>query len=407
MFSIGLMSGTSMDGIDAALIKTDGKKEVKPIGHISLPYEHEFKILLKAAELCALKVKGDIELAHEQFPAHLKTYLESLNLRADFIPQAHMQLDYVIKQSTQLHQNAVNLLLRSSQFHHKDIRVIGYHGQTLYHSPKDKISLQIGDGPLLAKALNIPVIYRFRNEDVAAGGEGAPFAPLYHFAMALKGGKLPLAVVNCGGISNITVIPDEHESSIIGFDTGPGNALIDRLVREHTNGCEHMDANGRYGKKGQVDADVLALLHKSAVKIGRKNYLLQKPPKSLDSSNLQLLPELKQLSIQDACATLETFTAQTIVGALKFISHKPKFWILTGGGWSNPVIRAAFDEHLKAALGDDVNIQLGDQIGWSSKALEAQVFAYLSVRSLLKMPISFPNITNVPQAMCGGEICQP
>lgn len=237
--TIGLMSGTSMDGIDAALISTDGQQAIHEITHLSMQYPKPFHILLKACEYSAQRHQGDLALMEQQFSHDLNTYLlEALKLNptdiSELLQNQPVQLNDIIRQSTQYHADVVNSLLEKSPNYLSKIDVIGYHGQTLYHNPAAKRTLQIGDGQLLANLTNINAVNQFRLADVNAGGQGAPLAPMYHRALALRDQHIPLAIVNCGGIANVTFILGEAENDLIGFDTGPGNVLLDqyRLKRQ-------------------------------------------------------------------------------------------------------------------------------------------------------------------------------
>jgi anhydro-N-acetylmuramic acid kinase len=421
MLSIGLMSGTSMDGIDAALLETDGSEnKIKELGHSSLSYTPEFKILLKAAEASVRQNAGNVSAASEGFKDSLQTYLsQELKLPEQQLTQkiselgAYLQDDplnfnSVVQHSTQLHAQAVQQLLKKTGYNREKIAVVGYHGQTVYHQPAAKVSVVLGNGQNLADELGIQVIYDFRAADIAAGGQGAPFAPLYHRALALRDRKIPAAIVNCGGIANLTLIQNEDEADLLAFDTGPGNGLIDRLVRQRTAGKESMDTDGRYGKQGQISGAVLQALFEKALLKDGKNYLLQAPPKALDIGDLKLIPELATLSLEDACATLEAFTAETIVNSLALMKTEiPPLWILAGGGWNNPVIRGHLEDCLKKRAGKKVAVLLADEAGWNSQAMEAQIFAYLAVRSLQKLPLSLPGTTGVPHPMTGGKMYSP
>ncbi len=424
MLTIGLMSGTSMDGIDAALIDTDGKLEVKELATVSMNYNPDFKVLLKAAEYTVRENKGDLEKAKSGYSKSLIFYLQNeLKILPIEIPAKLRNLsntfygdskhpaptfDEVVKRSTELHAEVVKKLLAKSHYKFSQIDVIGYHGQTLFHNPSAKITVQVGDGELLAQLTGITVVNDFRKRDVASGGQGAPFAPLYHQALAVRDQKYPVAIVNCGGIANVTVITGKTHEDVIGFDTGPGNGLIDLYIQQQTKGKESMDADGHYGSKGKINEEVLQLLHKHAVFVGKENYLSLPPPKSLDvRNNIHLIPELNKLSREDACATLEAFTADTIVNSVDYFKVKPKFWILAGGGWNNPVITHELKKRLSKKLGADIKVMTADQAGWNSKAMEAQIFAYLATRSLQNLPISVPTTTRVPQPLSGGQAHLP
>jgi anhydro-N-acetylmuramic acid kinase len=423
MLSIGLMSGTSMDGINAALIKTNGKANIDELANQTLPYDVEMKLLLKAAEFATRRSLGNLPAAKSYFPNAIRDYLKSEFDFNDTVIAAKLEqlnhyfhgekstaisFDHIIQRSTELHAEAVNALLKHADYAAKDIQVIGYHGQTLFHNPAGKITIQIGNGKLLAELTGITTVNDFRSHDVEMGGQGAPFAPLYHHALALRDKKYPAAVVNCGGIANITIITDLHETHIIGFDTGPGNGLIDRHVRQRTQNREHMDTNGQYGSQGVVHTDILKLLYEKSIILNNKNFFQMQPPKSLDIGDLQLIPELNTLSLEDACRTLEAFTADSIVNSIDFFNNNvPTHWILCGGGWHNPVIKLELETRLARKINSPLKIMTADEAGWNSEAMEAQIFAYLAVRSLHQMPISIPGTTRVPRPLTGGLIHQP
>ena len=368
--SIGLMSGTSMDGIDAVLMETDGKYDIKSKTNLSLVYEPEFQLELRRAEAVSRQAKAN------QAP-----------------------LETIIK-STKLHAKIVKDLLKQVNLSPEDIDVIGYHGQALYHNPSEGITIQMGDGQLLANLTEIKVVNNFRIDEVRNGGKGAPLAPLYHQALAIRDIYFPVAVVNCGGIANISIINGADESQVIGFDTGPGNVLIDRYIRNKTNNKEFMDLDGKYGLKGLVDQKILEKMVDSL-----KPYLTKAAPKSLDPGDLQLIPELDNLNINDACAILEAFTAFCIVNSIAQ-EDIPSKWILAGGGWNNPVITKFLKQYLNQRL-KNVEVKIANEIGWDNVYMEAEIFAYLAVRSLYKLPISLPSVTGARRASYGGEIYVP
>jgi len=416
MLSIGLMSGTSMDGIDVALLDTDGERSIKGLGHTSLTYTPAFKILLKAAEYAIRKHRGNIETAKENYSATLEEYLtqklqhplakQKVLELTDYL-QGDLSLDAVIKHSTDLHAVVVKKLLEELNYQTSQIALVGYHGQTLFHSPATQISIIVGDGQCLADRLQIPVVNDFRSNDIIAGGEGAPLAPIYHQALAVRDGKIPSLVINCGGIANITLIPNSEVLDLIAFDTGPGNGLIDNLVRLRTQGQENMDRDGNYAKQGKVIPTILTQLYEKAVIKNGKNYFDLLPPKSLDIGDLFLIPELDDLSLPDACATLAAFTADSIVMSLSALKiNLPKHLILAGGGWNNPMILYELQARVICNWGE-TEIILADKIGWNSQALEAEIFAYLAVRSLKNKVLSVPGTTGVSQALSGGRIYNP
>ncbi len=411
--SIGLMSGTSMDGIDAALIQTDGQTHVKEQGHLHLPYEWRFKILLRAAEYAVRQHSGDLNLAAAQFEIHLDAYLQNKlqiesALQAEFKHELAqylpLNLKRIIQHSTALHLKASQALLKQTGFAPKDIKVLGYHGQTLYHQPQKGLSVIVGDGKTLAEALNISVVYQFRQQDIAAGGQGAPFAPIYHWALAERDKLTPCVVLNCGGIANATLISQSDPTTLLALDTGPGNALIDAYVRKKTGGKEHCDQDGQYGLQGQVHEGVLKALYAKALMIADENYFAKTGPKSLDVGDLKLIAELETLSLPDACRTLEAFTADSIIRSLQQLECPlPQLWIGAGGGWENPAICTELSTRLSAYL-PGTQFRKASEVHWNSAALEAQIFAYLAIRHLQKQDFSFPGTTGVPYPMSGGTL---
>ena len=387
--AIGLMSGTSMDGIDAALIETDGQSHVQEMGHLSTSYTPYVRHLLKAAE-AFVRQRSDTSHNPEtpDFERTFQDFLQNALGLSEKESWDHMgevknhfglqtlTLPDVIRLSTELHKEAVHQLLETHHLQPHQVDVIGYHGQTLYHNPAQRMSVQIGDGQYLSSSTRIKVVNNFRIKDIQAGGQGAPFAPLYHQALAVRDGKLPLAVVNCGGISNITIIRDAEPTSLVSYDPGPGNSLEE--------------------------------LRKTAVRQNNANYLAVLPPKSLDIGDLRLIPALDGLSAEDGCTTLEVFTADTIVRSLDFVAPPyPKYWILAGGGWYNPVIKHALIELVRQRVGEDVIIEMADEAGWNNRALEAQIFAYLAVRHLNNLPTSYPATTGVSVPTVGGDLFFP
>ncbi len=369
-----------MDGIDAALLKTDGDSIIEECGHISMPYSAFFKSQLKQAEEVVRSVQGDLEKAENLWP----------------------NLPQIIDESTHLHAEAVRRLISETKCLPETIRVVGYHGQTLYHHPP--VSTIVGHGKRLAELVGIPVVNNFRKQDITLGGQGAPFAPIYHYALAKRDGYIPAVVVNLGGIANVTIIPSDKPDHMIAFDTGPANGLVDRFVRQRTHNQEQMDANGRYGSQGQVHENVLSLLFEKGVQKNGHNYFTLPAPKSLDIGHLNLIAELAPLTLEDGCATLEAFTAKSLVDSVVSLNiDVPKMWIMAGGGAQNPIILKFLEDYLMKALGPGIVMHKADSVGWNSQALEAQIFAYLAVRHLKGLPFSFPNTTGVSMPTCGGD----
>ncbi len=353
--ALGMMSGTSLDGIDAALIHTDGEQVKLRGSWITVPYTREMRERLRAA----MHGEGDM-----------------LALERDL---------------TLLHAEVVSQLLKKAQLKPVDVSVIGFHGQTITHRPKEGITWQMGNGALLAEKTGISVVADFRRRDVAAGGEGAPLVPLYHAALALEL-ELPIAVLNLGGIGNVTWIGRSEAASksilahdIIAFDTGPGNVLLDEWM-ERTIG-EPYDKDGAHALAGEVDVTALAayLSHP---------FFQAHPPKSLDRQDFDL-QAVEHLSIEDGAATLVAFTAESVARAAAFFPAPAKRWLVTGGGRHNAAIMQALHERLQ-------HVEAVEAVGWEGDALEAQAFAYLAVRSMKSLPLTLPTTTGVSRVVTGG-----
>lgn len=345
--ALGLMSGTSLDGIDAAIIKTDGYQvfEFGPV--LSCAYDDIFREQLRSL------------LGSEQVP------------------------DEMVRELTVRHGNIVNKLLEENNINYSEIDVIGFHGQTIFHDPAKALTVQIGDGALLADLTGIDVVCNFRAADVAAGGEGAPLAPLYHQALA-HGLDKPLAVVNIGGVSNITWL---GEQGILAFDAGPGNAQLDDWVNSKSN--RRYDSNGDMARSGRIDQVRLSALMKHA-------YFDRPAPKSLDRDQDWNI-DLSGLSLEDGAALLTEFTASAIASGCQHLPQKPGRWLICGGGRHNSTMMVALERHLKAT------VEPVEAAGWRGDDLEAEAFAFLAVRSLAKLPLSVPQTTGVPKAVTGGD----
>jgi anhydro-N-acetylmuramic acid kinase len=362
-----------MDGIDVSAILISDNGYISEIGNFYLPYDSAFKIKCRRAEFLMQESKGSP-----------KSDLE-------FIKSFEAEL-------THLHIDAVRFLINKLKLDSKSITAIGFHGQTLYHNPEENITIQLGDGALMVGELGIKVINNFRSKDVANGGQGAPLVPIFHLVLAKQQNLIPLAIINCGGISNITIIPTDSEFDMLGFDTGPGNVLIDRYIREKTNGAEFYDLNGKYGEQGVVNTEVLDLLFTTS--IGQNDYFNKKYPKSLCSSDIYLPDIIFDLSIYDASRTLEVFTAETIYNSC---SPDIENFILVGGGWHNPIIKDSFKEKM-FSRNPEVRFLEPEILGWNIDSMEASAFAYFAYRYLNNLPISFPNTTGVSKALVCGEM---
>ncbi len=267
---------------------------------------------------------------------------------------------------------------------HRHIDVIGFHGHTLVHRPERHFTRQLGDGDRLAHALGVDTVYDFRSNDVAAGGEGAPFAPVYHRALA-RGTAQPAVFVNIGGVSNVTYVDGDE---MLAFDTGPGNALVDDWVHAYTGA--RYDANGALAARGHVHEAVLQQLLDNP-------YFARKPPKSLDRLDFSAAP-VEGLSLEDGAATLTAFTAHAIARGAGHFPRPPAQWLVTGGGRHNRTLMQMLADCLAAP------VQPVEAIGADGDGLEAQAFAFMAVRTLLGLPISFPETTGVPAPMVGGRL---
>jgi len=363
--SIGLMSGTSCDGIDASIIKSDGENEVHFIGNQFLPYDEKIKLKIR----------------------NLK---EKINLIID-LEKNKLEINSLEKEITLLHAKVVNLIIEKYEIDKSKVNLIGFHGHTIFHSFKEKKTKQIGDGRLLSQLSNLNVVNNFRENDINNGGQGAPLVPIYHKLLQVKLKlKTPLLFVNIGGISNLTYLGKNKE--IVSLDTGPGNFLIDKILQLKSKNKIQFDKNGMIAFTGNVDKNIL------------DSYLNDPfydslPPKSLDVNDFTLSP-VRSLSIEDSVATLSELTSLTILNALNFFNTKPKEIILCGGGRKNKYIfeRIKKLSNILTNSIDDYKIN-GDFI-------ESQAFAYLGIRSYLKKPISFPWSTGAVKPVTGGDIIE-
>jgi len=344
--AIGLMSGTSMDGIDAAIIKTDGERVLSAKGGLTVPYEPVFRERLGRA----------VSLGEALDPTEEDALSDELaRLHADIVKK--LQAD-------------------------NDISLIGFHGHTLWHRPEKGQTRQIGNGGLLSKLTGIDVVGDLRAADMAAGGQGAPLASLYHAALAAQLER-PIAVLNLGGVGNVTYLGHDE---ILAFDTGPANAPIDDWVKKRTG--QSFDEGGALTEKGKA---VETLVDRWL----EHPYFSTKPPKSLDRNDFPL-DGLEPLSTADGAATLASFAVRSVVSALDHLPTVPNRWLVTGGGRHNPVLMAKLAEKL------GVPVEPVEAVGWRGDVLEAEAFAFLAVRSRLGMPLTVPGTTGVAKPTCGG-----
>ena len=357
--AIGLMSGTSIDGIDAALVETDGYDYVRPIAFLPNPYSSDFRARLR----------------------------ETFGNRAG---SDDIHVAAVEKELTERHAEIVQNLRRKVSGEDENIDFVGFHGQTILHKPEDRLTIQIGDGALLAKMTGLPVINDFRSADVLSGGHGAPLVPLYHRALSAKIPK-PIAIVNIGGVANMTWVGGDSDEDILAFDVGPGNALIDDWVLKHKG--QAFDEYGLMAASGKADSAFVEnfLAHP---------FFKQAPPKSLDRDTFKShVPS--GMSAVDGAATLTMISARAIALAITYAPQKPRHLYITGGGRLNNTLMRWIADLAQ------IPVNSVDDLGWSGDGLEAEAFAYLAVRSHLGLPLSVPGTTGVKTPMTGGKLHKP
>jgi anhydro-N-acetylmuramic acid kinase len=360
MRAIGLMSGTSMDGIDVALIETDGEASVRRGPSATVAYPPEFRSLLMRAVAEAAS-------------------LTDRSARPGCLAEAEREL-------TERHADAVLRFMGDRMLQPMAVDVIGFHGQTVLHRPAQRLTVQIGDGAQLARQTGINVVHDLRAADVAAGGQGAPLAPIYHRALAAKLPDRPAAFLNIGGVANVTWIGRNGE--LLAFDTGPGNGMVDDLMMLKC-GVSH-DENGQSAAEGRVHEDYV-------IQYLRHSYFGEPPPKSLDRKAF-LLELVEGLDVKDAAATLTAFTAAAIAAARAHFPEQPSIWVVCGGGRKNRTLMSMIAAHVENA------VVPSEAIGIDGDSLEAEAWAYMAVRSLNGLPITFPGTTGVPQPLTGGVL---
>ena len=359
--AIGSISGTSMDGIDVAFIQTDGDKLVRPGAGRTYAYAPALRGAL-------LKLLDNPAVAQTD-------------------PLSALELEV-----TDAHAGAIQSFMSEQGLARDQVDLIGLHGQTVYHRPEVRFTRQLGLGQRVADRLGVPVVNRFRHADVAAGGEGAPFAPLYHRALAasLPASAHPLMLLNLGGVGNVSYIDGE---AVIAFDTGPASALLDDFMQRR-RGLPY-DEGGQLAATGKADAAVLAALMDNP-------YFKRPAPKSLDRNDFHGKAHMvTHLSDADGAATLAAFTVESVAVALAHVPSAPRRWLVTGGGRSN----LTFMRLLQQRLG--VPVEPVEAAHWSGDHIEAQCFGFLAVRSLRGLPLSLPSTTGVPKPMTGGELWRP
>jgi anhydro-N-acetylmuramic acid kinase len=371
IWALGLMSGTSMDGVDAALVLTDGETIAEFGPSVFIAYGEGYRSQMMAANQAA-------PLASTETLRDLRRWPPALTVLA--------------KCAVEIHLDAIDRLGGSPQ-------VVGFHGQTVSHRPAEGFTLQLGDGAAVAAGCGVTTVWDFRSEDMLAGGEGAPLAPFFHFALAQRAGlDAPAAFLNLGGVGNVTWIDPSADvpdapGALLAFDTGPANALLDDFMAARTG--TGYDAGGATASHGSIASDVLARLPGFP-------YLERTPPKSLDRNDfLPVLDAVSELNTEDGAATLTTFTADCVAASLRHMPSPPTRWLVCGGGRKNLTMMRMLTERLDAPV-DPV-----EAVDLDGDMLEAQAFAYLAVRVLRGLPTSAPATTGCRAPVCGGRISYP
>jgi anhydro-N-acetylmuramic acid kinase len=364
--AVGLMSGTSLDGVDVALIETDGERIARfgPTGY--RPYSDDEQALLHKA------LKQGVRLTE-------RTARPGVLAEADAFV-------------TRVHAETVEAFFATEHIDKSGVAIVGFHGQTVLHRPAARLTVQIGDGKVLARRLGIPVAYDFRAADVAAGGQGAPLVPVFHQALTRDLDRAhPIAVLNVGGVANVTFVDGDDP---IACDTGPGNALIDDFMRARTGAP--LDRDGDQASKGRVDEAFVE-------RVLADGFFGLPYPKSLDRNAFAFANiGLPDFSVADGAATLSALTAAAVARIVPHLPAPPRAWIVAGGGARNPTLMRMLAERLKPAT-----VEPADAVGWSSQSIEAQAFAYLAVRCMRALPLTFPATTGVARPLPGGILVGP
>ena len=372
--SIGLMSGTSMDGVDLSVIKSDGNDQFSPVYNTYKEFDDGlYKQLISLRD----KISNFKDL---------KTH--------------SIEINDVEKKFTLFNSHLINEVIGDIN---EDIDLIGFHGQTVFHDPKIQISKQLGDGRLLSSLFKKIVINNFRQNDLNHGGQGAPLTPIFHSLISkiIQKNfklKLPINIINIGGITNITQIKEDLNNSInfFAYDVGPGNCLIDDWVRNNKD--LKFDKDGNYANIGKVDD---LILNQAIDNFEFKSYETSLDVKDFDTSFV------KGLSFEDGCATLTKFTAYLIADGLRKINKQnninPHHYIICGGGRKNKSLMQSIENYL---VNKNIIIKDIDDYNFDGNFIESQAFAYLAIRSYLKLPISFPSTTRSKKAISGGDILQ-
>ena len=361
------MSGTSGDGVDASIINSDGKGQFKVLINKYFQYTDDISENI-------YKLKKNINKVED-----IKKYA--------------LEINDLERKITLFHSNVVSNCITNSDF---EIDLIGFHGQTILHSPKDKYSKQLGDGKLLSQLSKKKVIYNFRQNDLAEGGEGAPLSPIFH-QLIVKEKKidLPICILNIGGISNITLIGDLKEENLISKDIGPGNCLIDEWMRRNKKG--NYDKNGEAASIGKTNELILNQALEDFENVTDKNM------NSFDVNDFEI-NFLRGLDLEDGASTITDFTSNIIASKLLSEISKSNLKIskiiLCGGGRKNKTLI----DKIKKNCSKYFKFETTDDYGVDGDFVESQAFAFLAIRSFFKLPISFPNTTRCKSPSTGGVL---
>jgi anhydro-N-acetylmuramic acid kinase len=367
VWAMGLMSGTSMDGVDAATLLTDGET-ILDFGPAAFhPYSgRELKALIYGAQ-AAQAAPTDLLRDPRRWPLAVRAAAAT---------------------ATETHARAIAALAAELDAD-RPLALIGFHGQTLVHRPAEGFTLQVGSGAQLAARLGVPVVDDFRSADMAAGGQGAPLVPAYHAALAARAGLSgPVALLNIGGVANITFIG--CDGGLIAFDTGPGNALVNDWMAAASGA--HFDEGGAAALRGRSDAAVVAGLLADP-------FFAAAPPKSLDRDSFKrALGAVAGMGLDDGAATLTDYTVQSVGAALRWLPERPERWLVCGGGRRNLAMMDGLRRRLNAP------VETVEAAGFDGDMLEAQAFAFLAARVRRGLPTSWPETTGARQAVSGGRV---
>ena len=365
--SLGLMSGTSMDGVDASIIRSDGENNYEPVFNKYFQYD-------------------------EVIYYDLLNLRDKINSIKDLTTNSY-QINEIERKITLFHAKISKEIIMNAGI---DVDLVGFHGQTIFHNAQEKISKQIGDGNLLSNLLKKNVVYNFRENDILNGGQGAPLAPIFHNLLVNQNQiERPACVLNIGGIANITLVVSKNNEDLKSFDVGPGNCLLDEWVRKHTQ--MKYDENGKASKIGKTSEVILNQAIDNFDNISNQKKL------SFDIKDFDL-NFVKGLSYEDGLSTLVDFTAiiiyQSILNSIKINENEKLSIIVCGGGRKN----LSLMESIRKRLPENISLKIIDDYKIDGDFIESQAFAYLAIRSALKKVISYPNTTNVQKPSIGGVL---